>query len=226
MILGLPLWLGLAHAAVPLPDYRRELARARWYEVNAVLEDACRYEPLQRAVACSERVEQAVEAAQAFQRHVFPDAGLTYLVALAERYQGEDRRAEASYRKALELDTEYDAAWHDLGELLLKRGDLDGAAEAFARVTALRTAGQNAWVGPWREAEVAAHRRDAPSFERHLKEALRRGFRFRTISGLPNWRAFYADPVLRTSITKLVTVYSDPSILETLEGSNDEGPPR
>lgn len=211
------LLVGTALSAVPLPDYREDLARARWYEVNAVLEDACRYEPLQRAVACSERVDEAIALARSFQQHVFPDAGLAYLVALAERYKGREDAAERGFRQALELDAHYDAAWHDLGELLLLRGDLDGADQAFAEVTDLLTQGPNAWVGPWRQAEVAAHQRDAPRFEGHLKEAIRRGFRFRTIAGLPNWREFYADPVLRVSIRKLVTVYSEPSVLDTLE---------
>jgi tetratricopeptide (TPR) repeat protein len=209
--------LGVALAEVPLPDYRRDLARTRWYEANAALEHACKYEALQRAVVCSEGVDDAIALADSFQVQVFPDAGLTYLVALAQRYKGDNGAAERGFRTAAAMDPEYDAAWHDLGELLLLNGRLGEADAAFARVTALRPSGPNAWVGPWRQAEVAAHERDTAQFEAHLKEAIRRGFRFRTIAGLPNWKEFYADPLLRRSIDKLVTVYSEPSVLETLE---------
>ncbi|MFT4628184.1 MAG: tetratricopeptide (TPR) repeat protein [Myxococcota bacterium] len=208
---------GSASAAVPLPDYERELARARWHEANDVLEAACRYEPRQRAVVCTDRVDDAIELAESFQRHVFADAGLTYLVALAQRYKGDEPAAAAGFRRALALDDAHDAAWHDLGELLLISGDFDDADAAFAHVTALRKTGPNAWVGPWRQAEVAAHQRQVVAFEEHMRQALRRGFSFRTIAGLPNWKSFYADPVMRKSITKLVTVYGDPELLGTLE---------
>jgi hypothetical protein len=73
------------------------------------------------------------------------------------------------------------------------------------------------WMGPWRLAEVAANQHDADAFEDQMREALRRGFSFKTIAGLPNWQRFYADPVLHDSIEKLVTVYGDAKILDSLK---------
>jgi hypothetical protein len=49
-----------------------------------------------------------------------------------------------------------------------------------------------------------------------MKQALARGFSFRQIEGLPPWKGFYADPVMRDSIEKLITVYGTPETLETL----------
>ena len=108
-------------------------------------------------------------------------------------------------------------AWHDLGEILLQDSRFDEAAEAFAHVTELVDTGPKSWLGPWREAEVAAHQGRPEAFEKHMKLALQRGFSFRTIRGLPNWRQFYADPVMGPSVTKLVTVYGTPDILKSLE---------
>ncbi len=211
--------LGLAHAEVPLPDYRRELARARWHQVNAVLEGGCEFVPHQGGVACSEGVtRRAREKADAFQSALFHDAGLQYLVGLSYRYDGEEPRAEQHYRAALELDPDYDAAWYDLGELYVASGRYDRAEEAFTRVAELVGEGPQGWLGPWRLAEVAAHQHDAEAFEAHVKVALARGFSFRQIAGLPNWKRFYADPALRDTLDKLLTVYSEPGVRDSLQG--------
>lgn len=207
----------LAAAELPPPDYGLHLATLEYRRVYALLTHSCRWSATDRAFACTDDLDRAIERARAFQDTVLPDAGLEYLIGLAWRYKGDDRRATRAYREAIALDPTLDTAWYDLGEVLLVQGELDAAEEAFLHVAELVTDGTNAWVGPWRLAEVAAHRRDATSFERHLREALRRGFTFRNIEGLPNWKRFYADPALRDAIAKLVTVYAEPSVLESLE---------
>jgi len=188
--------------AVPLPSYRHQLATEEWYRVSDLIDQGL--------------ADDAIDRATRFQRQVSPDARLEYLTGLAWRRAGNDRRAERHYRRAVEMDPEREDAWYDLGELLVAQNRLDEAEHAFSQVARLVPYGTNSWLGPWRLAEVAAHRQDPERFEEHMREALRRGFSFRQIEGLPNWKAFYADPVMRDSVEKLVTVYGDRRTLDTL----------
>lgn len=208
----------LALGAMPLPDYGDELARAAWYRLNDRLEAGCRYDPQALAMACEDGVTASVRAdAAAFEATVTEDAGLAYLAGLAWKYEGDDDQALVAYQRAVRLDADYDAAWYDLGETWLVKGELEPAAKAFERVTELRTDPEAGWLGPWRRAEVAAHLHDAEGFERWMRIALERGFSFRQIQGLPNWKAFYADPALRDSVEKLITVYGSDEVLDSLQ---------
>lgn len=193
------------------------LARDTWRRLDARLQAGCRVDPTQGGVVCEDGVAASVIAdVDAFERRLFPDGPLTYLGGLAARYAGDEGAAERRYRRALDLDPTLVEAWYDLGELLLASGRLDEAQAAFAEVAARNTARATSWLGPWRLAEVAAHRHDAAAFEAHLTEALRRGFTFRQIAGLPNWRGFYADPALRDTLRALLLVYADPSVEASL----------
>ncbi len=211
-------WVSLAAAEVPLPSWREELLRAEWAAVNAQIEQSCT-EPrfIGQAVTCREEtLRAAIDRAVAFQAQVTEDGGLAYLVGLAWRYLGDTAKAERHYRRATALRPDDQGAWNDLGEMYLAQGRLDEAAEAFDHVSELVADAPQGWIGPWRLAEVAAHRGDPAAFETHLREALRRGFTFQTIAGLPNWKAFYADPRMRDSLDKLITVYGDEAILDSL----------
>lgn len=193
------------------------LARDTWRRLDARLQAGCRVDPTQGGIVCEDGVAASVITdADAFERHLFPDGPLTYLGGLAARYAGDEQAAERRYRRALDLDPTLVEAWYDLGELLLASGRLDDAGAAFGEVAARNTAPATSWLGHWRLAEVAAHRHDAPAFEAHLTEALRRGFTFRQIAGLPNWRGFYADPALQDTLRALLLVYADPSVEASL----------
>jgi tetratricopeptide (TPR) repeat protein len=216
-------WGGLAlaitaHAGAPpaLPSYREALIQRTWHQLNDRLEQLCRYDVNAQAVVCSQDPKPLLDHARSFQKNVTPDAGLAYLIGLGERYRGQEDLARRHYREALDLDPTYTAAWHDLGELHLISGHIDLAQEAFSHVAVLHDTGPNCWIGPWRLAEVAAHRLDAQEFETQLREALRRGFSFRQIDGLPNWRTFYLDPSLQQVIDKLVRVYGTKETLDSL----------
>ena len=211
---------GVAPAEVPFPSYREELARQRAAEVNQMLERGCAWERLLASFVCAPGVvDAAVASVDAFQDTLFHDAGLEYLAGLAYRYADDDARALRRYKAALALDPESVEAWYDLGEIELSAGRLDRAEQAFTEVANRRTRGPNAWVGPWRLAEVAAFRHDPVAFEEHIETALERGFTFRQIAALPNWRTFYADPALRDTLDKMLTVYADPDVRESLEST-------
>jgi tetratricopeptide (TPR) repeat protein len=207
----------LAHGAPPLPTYEQVLARDAWRRVNGRLEAGCAFDPRLGGVACAEGTTAGVVAAvEAFSSTLFPDGPLSYLAGLASRYAGDRAEAERWYRAALALDPTLAEAWYDLGELLLADGRTAEAREAFTEVAARVSTGPTAWLGPWRLAEVAAAEHDAQAFEAHLHDALRRGFTFRQIAGLPNWKAYYADPALHSTLVALLAVYADPSIEASL----------
>jgi len=205
------LWLGVAHAEMPLPSYRDAASHAAWYQVNALVEAG--------------HYQDAIAKAKAYETTVNETAGLEYLIGLSWRYLDDGRRAERYLRHAAELDPTYPAPWSDLGEIYLVQGRYDEARRCFQHVADLVKTGPGSATGPRRLAEIAAHDGDATTFEKEIREALRRGFSFREIAGLPNWQRFYADPRLRDSITKMVTVYGDPSVLDSLAPTQAEKTP-
>ncbi len=210
--------LGLASAAPELPSYRDTLATERWRQVDELLTRGCAYDRFQGGVVCAEGVtDEAVARVDAFQRALFHDAGLEYLAGLASKYAGDDREAVRRYEAALALDPDLVEAWYDLGEIRLTQGDFEAARTAFQRVDEIGTGGKAPWLGPWRLAEVAAHTHDPAAFERHLERALKHGFSFQQIVGLPNWRKFYADPDIGPVLRSFLTVYADPSVEASLE---------
>lgn len=221
-------WLALglsARAETPLPSYRDALARERWDEVDGVLTDGCATERF--PVVCTEgTIARALALVDAYQRQVTPDAGLEYLAGLANRYGGHEREAVRRYTAAIALDPSRADAWYDLGEIHMTRGDLDEAVTCFGHVSELRADAELGWLGPWRIAEIAALRHDAAGFEDAIKEALRRGFSFRQIAGQENWRAFYADPALTDTLDKLLTVYAEPGVRDSLLPRRPPPPPR
>ncbi len=200
---ALVLIAGLALAEVPIPSYQDELTESAWLEVNHLIE--------------SGRIDEALTTAEAFEKHVVEDSGIAYLRGLAHRFRGEPELAEQHLRRAVKLDPSRKDAWSDLGEILLASQRYDEARDCFAKVDELLPSGRYSWVGPFRLAEVAAHQRQPRRFEEHMREALRRGFTFRTIERDPNWQKFYADPSMHDSVEKLITVYGDTAILDTLK---------
>ncbi|HJN76445.1 MAG TPA: tetratricopeptide repeat protein [Myxococcota bacterium] len=194
------LWVGLASAELPPPDYREQLLAAVEGEADARIAEG--------------DLDGALDLVQRFRKHVTEDARLVYEEGLVRRLQGDTEEAEALYAKALEMDPSLGFAWYDLGELHLASGDLDAAELAFARATALTAEHPNGWAGPFRQAELAGRRGDALAFDQHLKVALSRGFVFRTVAGDPTWTAFLRDPVLGDVMTRLMTVYGEEQLLK------------
>lgn len=217
----LALWLlaGALAGDVALPAYREAVVQRHWQQANQRIESACRTVIAGQTVCEPEPLRDALTQLTEVERHLTVDARLLYLAGLAHRSLGERALAERKFQQSTALDPDRQDAWHDLGELYLLDGRYPEALNAFGHVTRLVNTGTHAWLGPWRQAEAAAHLRDIDAFERHLRLALRRGFSFRMIEGLPNWQSFYADPVVRPSINKLVTAFGDPSTLETLEAN-------
>ena len=213
------LLLAAASAEIPLPDYDDQLARGEWHVLNERLDRTCRFQPRAGGVTCSrpEVLDEVIARGEAWQATVQPDAGLAYLVGLAWRYKGSEAKARSHWEAAVELDPDYRAPWYDLGELYLAAGELDAASSAFEQVARLTPDGEESWLAPWRLAEVAAFQQDVEGFESHMREALRHGFTFDRVSGLPNWKGFLKDPVIGPSVRKMVTVYGSPGDLDALE---------
>lgn len=197
-------WFAPAYAETPLPSYRDALVHQAWVEANDLLEAG--------------HPEEAAAKAEKFEAWVEPDGGLEYLVGLSWRIRGDVPQAKDHYQRALTLDPSLAEGWYDLGEIELSEGSYPDARDAFMHVADLVQTGPHAYLGPQRLAEVAAHQHDADAFELAMREALRRGFSFTSIAGLPNWRGFYADPAMRDSVDKMITVFGDTDTLDSLKG--------
>lgn len=220
--MSLLLLAALARAEPELPSYREEVVVAAWTAMDDAITRACRWPEGQRGVgaplACSElALDRAIDEGRAFERQVTPDARIRYLTGLATRHRGDLRAAERLLGEAVALDPGRAEAWFDLGELRAGRQDWAGAAEAFARVTALVPTGPRAWPGWLQRAQIAALQGDAAAFEHHLREALRHGFTFRMIVGQPAWRGFWADPRIQPTLEQMLSVYASEDVRESLE---------
>ncbi|MCB9680291.1 MAG: tetratricopeptide repeat protein [Alphaproteobacteria bacterium] len=212
-----------ARAEPELPSYRDEIVVAEWIAVDKAITAACRWAPgsagMGVPLSCSrDKLDAVLARIDAFQRTVTPDARLTYLAGLARRHQGDRAAAEATFREVVALDPRRAEAWMDLGELLTTDQRWDEAAAAFTRVTELVPEGPRAWPGWFQLAQVDAHRQQPDAFEDHLRQALRFGFTFRMIEGQPAWQAFWADPTLRPALERMLLVYGDAEIRQSLSG--------
>lgn len=217
MILAPLLVLFVAQPALaerPPPSFRDALVVERWHEVDDRITAAC--SDVQASGCDAARLREAIEHAEAFQATVTEDARLRYLQGLAWRLSGDLPAAERSLRRALALDADRADAWLELGAVLMTTERFDEAEASFLEVTARVDDSPAAWIGWVKAGEAAAWQGADDRFEAHLKEALRRGFTFEQIAGEPVWRGFYARPALGDRIEKLVRVYGDPAVLDTL----------
>lgn len=197
-------WLILpeARAEAPLPSYREELVTEAWDQVDDQLEHG--------------EHERAEKIAIAFEEAVCEDGSLEYLVGLSYRLRNQNEAAKQHYQRAIDLDPDQQAAWNDLGELWIAEGRWAEARNAFEQVSRLVPTGEHAWIGPWRLAEIAANEHDPKRFEEQIRLALSRGFSFRLIMGLDNWKRFYADPAMHGTVEKMVIVYAGTDVLDSL----------
>lgn len=202
-----------AHSDMPPASYRESLCSAAWFSVNNHIEAAKVAHQEEDRV---DHLETAIKEAAAFQKDVAACAGVQHLMCESFRRLDKSAEAERACRASVQLDRDYSAPWYDLGELMFAAGRYDEARAAFLEVQRLETSGPQAMIGPWRLAEVAAAQSDPERFEEHTREALRRGFTFRDVTCHPNWRTYHADPMLRDSVEKLITVYGDPQTLVRL----------
>lgn len=213
------IWLSVAQAERPLPDYTNEVVIAAWFEVDRAISDACVWSEAGPdaglpPLSCNvERLDKAIEVAESFIAHVRDDGRMHYLIALAHRHAGRLKKAEASLERAVKLAPDRSEAWRELGELRTMRGAHAEAEKAFAEVTRLLP---GVWVGWFQRAQAHGHLGDAAAFEGHLLTALKYGFSFRLVEGNPAWTAFANDPKLSRTLERLAGVYGEPGLLERL----------
>jgi tetratricopeptide (TPR) repeat protein len=211
------IWLAVALAEQPFPAYDEIVVLKEWEKLDSLIEAACSG-PMGRGRLCApEPLDEAIARGTTFQENVVADARIAYLVGLAQLQRGHRDAARKSFDSAVAQDPDRLDAWNDLGEMALEDGDLARAEEAFQTISVAIPHGSQSWLGPWRLAEIAAHRRRPERFEEQMRLALERGFSFRQIRGLPNWKGFMADPVMGPSVRKLLTVYASADVLESLE---------
>ncbi len=194
--------IALARAEMPVPDYRNALLADVEAEADALIGEA--------------RLDEALGLVRDF-RVVQDDPRLVYEEGLILRLMGEPKGAKRLYEEALEGDPSLAFAWYDLGELHLLAGRTAEAREAFEQASALSEDHVNGWAAPFRLAELAGLESDAVAFDRHLKEAVRRGFRFATVVGDPTWTGFLADEALGEVLRRLMVVYGEEHTLQQWE---------
>ncbi|MCP4807242.1 MAG: hypothetical protein GY913_25705 [Proteobacteria bacterium] len=190
----------MAWAELPPPDYRDALLASVESEADLRISEG--------------DLDGAEDLVVRFRDRVEDDARLVYELGLIARLRGDADAAEKHLRAALAMDGGLGFAWYDLGELLLLEDDLSGAEDAFTHAADLTADHTNGWAGPFRLAELAARRGDPAAFDRHLKTAVSRGFRFQTVVGDPAWTSFLADPELGEVLRRLIVVYGEEHILD------------
>ncbi len=212
-----------AHAEPDLPSYKDEVVIAAWTDVDAAITASCDWPEGSGGVGVpihcdADHLRAVIAGAQSFERTVVPDGRIRYLIGLAHRHLGEVDAAEAAFREALKLAPNRAEAWFDLGELLAGKRDWDGARDAFTHVTTLVPSGPRSWPGWLQLAQADAQKQDAVAFEAHLRNALRYGMNIQVIAGDAAWKGFLADPVIGTTVERMITVYGGPEILASLKG--------
>ena len=187
------------HAIRDPPDYRASLHQAAAAQVEGL--------------ARQRSPEEALDFGKQFIRRVEPAAMVLYEMGLLQYQLGESNAALKYYDQAIALDPNLATARYDRAEIRLAQGDLNGAREDLQRAADVRS---DHWVIHFRLAEIAGHERDAAAMDRHLFQALRHGFDFRTIVEDPTWRTWSRDPLLGPIIARFIIVYSDEQILQKL----------
>jgi tetratricopeptide (TPR) repeat protein len=216
-------------AEAPLPSYEAVVSVRAWHRVNHLMEQATHL-AVDEAVPTgtlgpesTAKYEEAMTYAKDFEREVMETAGLAYLQGLIWREMNETTKAEAALRRSLQLDPDGVDAWYDLGEVLTTKDALMEAASCFQQVSRLLPTGPDSWRGPLKEAEVAAMRGDGIQFEQGIREALRRGFSLQMIRGHENWKHYYRDPALHNHVDKLIRIFGDDALLQSLQEKNKPG---
>ena len=200
MLLALALHLNVA--IMPAPDYRGSL-------IDRVIEETG------QRVSAGDSVT-ALHSLEAFRHEVADSSRLMYETGLVHRLLGNNNRAEPLFIGATSSDPNLAAAWYDLGEIYLIRGELEDAMVAFSNASDLTEEHPSGWAGPYRMAEVAGLQNDAVRFEQSLEQAIERGFPLSdVIAGDENWGSFFEERDLGDVLMRIISVYGFPSVLES-----------
>lgn len=208
-----------AAAEIPVPSFKEETIVAMWHEIDDQIEAACLTPasgPSGGTIGCvPEQLREAIDRGGQFNEQVVETARIHALMGHAWRFLGDVEQAESEYRSAIRVNDQRADAWAGLGEVLQSQSKFEEAKAAYAKVNELAP-GHDAWVAWFHLAEIAAFQGDAVAFEANLREALGNGFSFRQIQTNSLWREFYKDPEIHDSIEKLVKIYGDRGVLDSL----------
>jgi tetratricopeptide (TPR) repeat protein len=210
-----------ALAEAPLPDWREETLVAAWIAFDEAIDAACTWPhgtDGPPGPCDARRLAQVIVDAKAFLAQVADDPRIRYLVGLAQRHAGRTDEAIATLRAVVDVAPDRAEAWSDLGELLLARGDAEGAAQASRQVIRLHEHGDLAWLGWLQLAQAEGTRGDVGAFDAALREALSQGMPPGILAGQPIWRRFWRDARLQPALDRLLRLHDADAVLETLRG--------
>ena len=91
------------------------------------------------------------------------------------------------------------------------------------KTSQLVTTGPSAWQSSLRLAEIAGYQSQPDALEKHLRDAIQRGFPPAQLTKHPSWAALYRVPLLQDKIYKLLLVYGDVRYLRDFETQKNPG---
>ena len=148
---------------------------------------------------------------------------MAYLKGLIWVQLNQVHNAKAEYQRSLHLDPKGVDALFDLGELHLRDREYDEAKACFQKTSQLVTTGPSAWQSSLRLAEIAGYQSQPDALEKHLRDAIQRGFPLAQLTKHPSWAALYRVPLLQDKIYKLFLVYGDVRYLRDFETQKNPG---
>jgi tetratricopeptide (TPR) repeat protein len=183
--------VGLALFIRPPLDYREE-------QIGRVIAQL-------EALGADGRMLELIDLGTSFEADFEPSVDVAYEVGLAANRLGRSDEALYHYRRAIEMDPNHAAARYDRGELLLARGDLDGAKADFEVAAEMVP---DHWVVHFRLAHIAAVELRTLAVETHLDQAVAHGMSFEVLLADHEWRAWVKHAQLGPVLKRIILRYS------------------
>jgi len=150
-----------------------------------------------------------------FEAKLFPSSRLHYELGLQYNTLGKLTSALQHYNQALKIDPHLQPALYDRAEIFLLQ---KRTKEAQQDLEQLVSENVEHWVIYFRLAEIYAQQQQGSLFEEHILLAIRYGFSLHLLleSG-DNWKTYANDPILKEHLYRIIQLYGDESIWESLQ---------